>query len=178
MKPKRIHILGTSGSGKSFLSKKLFEVLKTKVYDLDDIFWVKKGERKYDVRRDGEERNKLLREITRKNKWIIEGCYSSWIEDSIRRSNLVIWLDPPFYILAYRLISRYFKRRLLGSKEGWRDLGLLIKYAKNYHGKEQAAGYHKHKELIEKHKVEFVYIRGKKELNKFLEDFIGGNKKE
>ncbi len=170
-KLKKIHILGTSGSGKTFLSKKLSKLLKIKVYDLDDIFWLRKGARKYDIKRNKKERNRLLKEIIKKKKWIIEGCYSSWIEDSIKKSDLVIWLDPPFYILVYRLILRFYKRKFLNTKEGWKDLGLLLKYAKNYHKKDQPAGYHEHKELIEKHKIEVLYIRNKKELNKFLNEF-------
>jgi adenylate kinase family enzyme len=145
-------------------------MLKLPVYDLDDIFWKHGSERKYDVKRDEKERNKLLKKITKKDKWIIEGCYSSWIEDSIKKSDLIIWLDPKFYVLAYRLILRFFKRKLLLSKEGLRDLGLLLKYAKNYHKKNQPAGYHKHRELIEKNKLRFIYIRNKKELNRFLKE--------
>jgi adenylate kinase family enzyme len=166
----RIHILGTSGSGKTFLSKKLSKIFKIKIYDLDDIFWLRNGARKYDTKRNEKERNRLLNQITKRKKWIIEGCYSSWVEESIKNSDLVIWLNPPFHILAFRLISRFFKRKLLGTREGWRDLGLLLKYAKNYHKKGQPAGYYLHKELIEKHKVKMIYIQTSKELNRFLKE--------
>jgi len=171
MKFKRIHIIGVSGSGKTFLAKRLSKFLKIKVYDLDDIFWKRKGARKYDVKRDERERARLLKRIVKRDKWIIEGCYSSWVDDSIKRSNLVIWLNPPFHILSYRLISRFMKRKLLGTLEGWKDLGLLLKYAKNYHKKKQPTGYYSHLELIKKHKVKFVYIENKRELNRFLKDF-------
>jgi adenylate kinase family enzyme len=164
---KRVHIIGTSGSGKSFLAKKLSNLLKIKVYDLDDLFW----KRKYNIERDEKERIKLLKNITKKNKWIIEGVYSSWVEDSIKRSNLIIWLDPPAHILSYRLILRFFRRKEFKELEGWKGLRLMLKYAINYHKKKQAAGYYLHKGLIEKHKASFVYIKSKKELNKFLEDF-------
>ncbi|MEK6913904.1 MAG: AAA family ATPase [Nanoarchaeota archaeon] len=168
---KRIYILGASGSGKSFISKKLSKILRISVYDLDDLFWKHGKERKYDVKRDEKERNNLLKEITKKDKWIIEGCYSSWIEDSIRKSDLVIWLDPSFPILAHRLILRFFKRKILMSKDGLKDLGLLLKYAKNYHVKNQPAGFYKHKELIEKNKLKFIYIKNKRELKKFLKNY-------
>jgi adenylate kinase family enzyme len=171
MKIKRIYILGASGSGKSFLSKKISKALRILVYDLDDLFWKHGSERKYDIKRDEKERNKLLEKITKKDKWIIEGCYSSWIEDSIRKSDLVIWLDPPFHTLAYRLILRFLKRKILISKDGLKDLGLLLKYAKNYHVKNQPAGYYKHKELIEKNNLNFIYIKNKKELKKLLKNY-------
>ena len=164
---KRVHIIGTCGSGKSFLAKKLSSLLKIKVYDLDDIFW----KRKYDLKRDEETRAKLLKKIAKKDKWIIEGCYSSWAEESIRKCNLLIWLDLSTHILTYRLILRFFKRKEFKKLEDWKGLRLLLKYAINYHKKGQAAGYYLHKGLIEKHKASFVYIRNKKELNRFLEDF-------
>lgn len=175
MKVKRIHIFGTSGSGKTFLSKKLSEILKTESYDLDDIFW----ERKYDLKRDETKRKSILKKITHKNRWIVEGCFSSWIDDSIKRSDLVIWLDLHYSILAYRIILRFFRRKFgkgIKHKESLKDLVELIKYAKSYHNKDMACGYSKHKLLIEKHKAEFVYIRSKKELNKFLNEFVENNK--
>ena len=171
MKLKRIHIFGASGSGKTFLSKELSKRLKIKSYDLDEIFWKKNGNRKEDVKREEKERKLMLNKIIKKEKWIIEGCYSSGVEDSIKRSDLVVWLNPPFYVLAKRLILRFFKEKLLNQKQGWKDLQLQLKYNKDYHKPNQPAGYYQHKELIEKHKVNFVYIRSKREMKNFLKEF-------
>jgi len=167
---RRIHIFGACGSGKSFLSKKLSKILRLPVYDLDDIFWKKGKERKYDVKRDEKERARLLKKLVKKDKWIIEGCFSSWVDDSIKRSDLVVWLNPPFHLLSYRLISRFMRRKLLGDLEGWKGLWKLLKYAKNYHKKNQPAGYYKHLEQIKRHKVQCVYITNKRELNNFLKE--------
>lgn len=169
MKPRRIHVLGVCGSGKTFFSEKLSKLLKVKVYDLDDIFWIKKEARKDNIKRSEKERKKLLKEIIKKKKWIIEGCYSFWIENSIKRSDFVIWLDPPFYVLVYRIILKFLKGKFLGSKEGWKDFWALLKYAKNYHKKGQPVGYYEHKKLVEKHKKEFVILKNNKDIKKFLE---------
>lgn len=165
----RIHILGTPGSGKTFLAKKLSNTLRIKHYDLDDIFW----KRKYNEKRKENERNKLLDKICKGKRWIIEGAYSSWVEKSIKGSDLVIWIDMPFHTLMWRIFGRYFKRRKQKRQENWKDILALAKYVRNYKRDNQPAGYYKHKELIEKHKVDFVYIKSKKELDGFFKDFLG-----
>ena len=76
MKYRRIHILGPSGCGKSYLAHKLHNILRIKTYDLDDLFF----KRKYDLGRDEEERNDLLKSICKKKEWIIEGTFWRWIE--------------------------------------------------------------------------------------------------
>ena len=167
MPKNRIYILGTSGSGKTFLAKKLSNAMNIKHYDLDDVFWV----RKYDKKRDEKDRIKLLDKICRSKQWIIEGVYTSWVEKASKRSDLVIWLDTPSYAIIWRIIYRFLQRKRK-HQESWKDIIALIKYARNYRKKDQPAGYYRHKELIEKHKVDLVYIKNKTELNKFLKDFI------
>ena len=72
----RIHIIGTTGTGKTYLAKNLSRMLKIKHHDLDDIFWIKK----YTKIRPDKERRRLLTQILKNNKWIVEGIYSSWID--------------------------------------------------------------------------------------------------
>ncbi len=163
---KHIYILGTAGSGKSYLANKLSNILKIRSYDLDDIFW----EKKYYIKRDEKKREQLLKTLAKKDKWIMEGVFSSWVEPAIKRSDLVIWLDPPFHIIVYRIFIRFFKRKLKRYRETWRDMFILLKYVKNYHAKHQEAGYYKHKRLIEKNNLKYVYLRNKKEINKFLKE--------
>jgi adenylate kinase family enzyme len=99
----RIHILGTSGSGKSFLAKKLSTILDIEHYDLDDFFFI----RKYDKKRSKVARKKLLDNLAKKRKWIVEGVYASWVDSSIKRSDMVILIDTPFRVVAWRIFHRF-----------------------------------------------------------------------
>ena len=84
----KIYIIGTSGSGKSFLSRKLSEKLGIQRYDLDDLYY----SRKYTVERSPWKREQMLRKIASRKKWIIEGVYGSWIESALKKADLVILL--------------------------------------------------------------------------------------
>lgn len=68
----KIHIIGCSGTGKSYLAKRLSEKYNIPHFDLDDIFWDNSSDR-YGVKMPDEKRNQLLDDILRKNDWIIEG---------------------------------------------------------------------------------------------------------
>lgn len=39
MKIKKIHIIGGSGSGKTYIADRISEKLDIKTYDLDELFW-------------------------------------------------------------------------------------------------------------------------------------------
>ena len=70
----KIHIIGCSGTGKSYLAKRLSEKYNIPHFDLDDIFWDNSSDR-YGVKMPDEKRNQLLDDILRKNDWIIEGVF-------------------------------------------------------------------------------------------------------
>ncbi len=59
MNLKRIFILGNMGSGKSTLAKKISKKLNISHYDLDDIFW----SRKFNKKRNYKLRDKKFREL-------------------------------------------------------------------------------------------------------------------
>jgi adenylate kinase family enzyme len=168
MKPKKIFILGTVGSGKSTLAKELSKKLKIKHYDLDDVFWTKK----FNQKRTEKERDKLLLKICKKKSWIIEGVYTDWIEKGIKKSDLVVLLKIPFRVLLYRITKRTLKReksKLKGKErynENFKDYLNLLRAAKRYPKK----SYLQHKELVDKHKVNFIVIQKNKEIKNFIKE--------
>ncbi|MBU4501999.1 MAG: AAA family ATPase [Nanoarchaeota archaeon] len=169
----RIYVLGTCGSGKSYLARELSEILGIKHYDLDDIFW----ERKFGKKRDKKERLKLFRKLCNKKKWIVEGAYSVWIDYGIKKSDLVIVLDTKIPVSLWRIIKRTIKReksKKLGKdryNESWQDLIGLIKAVLKYKKKKgYGRGYHKQREIIKKHNAEFIHIKNKRQLKCFLKE--------
>ncbi len=70
----KIHIIGRSGSGKSFLAEKLSKELGIPHFDLDELQWDNNLD-SYNVKRDPVERDRLLCDVLNNNNWIIEGVY-------------------------------------------------------------------------------------------------------
>ena len=84
----KIIVLGSPGSGKSYFSKKLSNILNIPVYHLDNIFWNKN---KTHVSND--EFDQKLNDILSKDKWIIDGDYSRTYETRIKSSDTIYFLN-------------------------------------------------------------------------------------
>ena len=74
----KIHIIGCSGSGKTYLAKALSEKYNTPHFDLDDIQWDNNAGG-YGVKMPLENRTELLNDILKNESWIIEGVYYAWV---------------------------------------------------------------------------------------------------
>jgi len=154
------------GSGKTYLAKKLSKELNIPHYDLDDLYW----KRKY-TSKNSEENKKSNLEIILKNKeWIIEGVYTDWVDQAVKQTDMLIWLDINKNISSWRILKRYFKGN--NDNKNFKDVLRLIKIARNHKKDDPESGYYQHKRMIEKHDVNLVYLTNKKEINKFLGDLF------
>lgn len=159
---KKIYIIGTSGSGKSYLAQKLSKKYKVPHFDLDDIFW----EVKYTKKRDEEEKKELLSNIIQNNQgWVIEGVFTSFVSEAIQNADEIIWLDLHPWLMSYRVVKRSIKNIGKG-EENFHGIKCLLKDIKNYKG--EGGMYHKHKEILEKHEVKYILIQNKKQLENYL----------
>ena len=117
MTVKKIHIIGGSGSGKTYISQRISEDLNIEHYDLDELYWDNSNET-YERKCDINKRNENLERILSKESWIIEGVYHSWLQDSFIKADIVFILKPNVFKRDYRIIKRFVKRKvgLLPSK--------------------------------------------------------------
>ncbi|WP_147371748.1 AAA family ATPase, partial [Fusobacterium nucleatum] len=130
----KIHIIGCSGTGKTFFAKKLSEKYNIPHYDLDDIYWDNSSQ-EYGIKTSVEKRDKLLQKILEKNNWIIEGIYYKWLEQSFKNANIIYILDLPKYIYKFRIIKRFIKRKLkleTGKKETLKSLLDLLRWTDKF----------------------------------------------
>lgn len=125
----KIHIIGCSGTGKTYLAKKLSKKYNIPHYDLDNIYWDNSSE-KYGIKMEVEKRNKLLQNILEKDAWIIEGIYYKWLEQSFKDADIIYILDLPKYIYKFRIIKRFIKRKLKLEVAKKRNIEIFNKFIK------------------------------------------------
>ncbi len=169
--PKRILILGTTGSGKTTLAAKLSKILRLPHIGLDWIVFKKHWTTRY----SDQTISKKIKQVIKKQKWIMEGVYSSpWMGKIAKRADLVILLNFPRVVLAKRVTQRFLRKKSSEEKSDkiseLLQLFQLFKAINNYYKKGFKKGYYRHKEFIDKHKAEFISIKNNKQLNKFLEE--------
>lgn len=163
----KIHIIGCSGTGKTYLAKKLSEKYKISHYDLDDIYWDNTSQ-EYGIKSSVEKRDKLLQKILEKDNWIIEGIYYKWLQQSFKDADIIYILDLPKYIYKIRIVKRFIKRKLkleTGKKETLKSLLELLKWTNRFQNEDM-------KEIIkilEKYKEKIYFLRSKNEIKKILE---------
>ncbi len=130
----KIHIIGGSGSGKSYLAEILSKKHNIPHYDLDDLQWDNNSET-YGTKRSPEERKELLENILQKDVWIIEGVYYAWCQQCFEDADKIYLLKVPRYKYRYRIIRRFIRRKLgieKGKKETFKSLHDLLKWADKY----------------------------------------------
>ncbi|GGA14295.1 DNA topology modulation protein [Paenibacillus marchantiophytorum] len=117
--PKKIHIIGSVGSGKTTLARNLSNKLSIPHYELDNVVWKKHKPR--DIKRTEEERDKLLRTIVHSNTWIIEGAhYNEWVFQSFHNADVIIFLDTDNSKRKYRIIRRFILQLLRIEKSNYK----------------------------------------------------------
>ncbi|WP_255248187.1 DNA topology modulation protein FlaR [Terribacillus saccharophilus] len=109
--PRKIHIIGSVGSGKTTLAKELSQLLGASHHELDNVVWKRSLEG--DTRRSDKEKMEFIKDIIDSDAWIIEGVHTDdWIEDSLLNAELIILLDPSYGIRNIRIIKRFLRQKL------------------------------------------------------------------
>ena len=108
----RICIIGGSGTGKTTLADNLGEQLKLPVYHIDGIHYLNNWEV-----RDKKERDKIILNIIKKEKWVIDGTYRSTLKERLEKSDFVIYLDYSSFAQIRGILGRFIKSNGKEKKE-------------------------------------------------------------
>lgn len=120
---KKVIVVGSPGSGKSFFSNKLSKVSGVKVYHLDDLFWEKDWKSK-----SPDDWMKIQEKLVAKDRFIIDGNYSATLEFRIKHAETIIYMDKGLVTCLFGFTKRTVKN-LIGRDV---DLPRNIKQQKNY----------------------------------------------
>ena len=165
VKKMKIHIIGASGSGKTYLASRLAEKNNIPCFDLDSIFWDNSAS--YGAKRSVDERNKLLGEILDNENWIIEGVYYDWLDQSFKAADVIYVLDIKTKICKRRIVKRFLRRKLKlepGKKETVKSLIALLKWTDEYRNNNLV----KIKKRLQSFPDKTIYLRSVKEVNEII----------
>jgi len=99
----KIAVIGSGGSGKSTFSRKLGNILNLPVYHLDTLYWspgwVETPAEKWEV---------VVREVSNKDKWIIDGNYRPTMDIRLNSADTIIFLNMSTLLCTYRIVKRRF----------------------------------------------------------------------
>jgi adenylate kinase family enzyme len=108
--PKRIHILGASGSGTSTLAEGLAQRLGYAHLDTDDHYWMKTDPPYLEARPREERQAMLAQSIASLDAWILSGSLCGWGDFLMDQFDLVIFVSVPAEIRMARLWEREVER--------------------------------------------------------------------
>jgi len=127
----RIHIIGGTGSGKTTLARRLGTLLDAPFYDLDEIGY----EGGFGAKRSLDMRLADIERIVEQPAWVTEGGFIWWIDDLLRAADTIVWLDLPWRIRRWRIITRHIKADLARNNRhpGYRNLYNFYMLSRDYH---------------------------------------------
>jgi adenylate kinase and related kinases len=162
----KMHIIGCSGSGKTYLANALSKKHNIPHFDLDDIQWDNSA-KAYGTKRPLDKRKALLQEILSNNDWIIEGVYYSWVQQSFDEADKIYVLDMPRYLYKSRIIIRSVKRKfgiLKGKKETFRSVCDLLKWTETFQNEKLK----EIKRILDRYGNKVVWLSSKKDVEKII----------
>lgn len=137
---RRIVVLGTTGSGKTTLARRLVDHLGLPLVELDALHWepnwTPAAPDRFRARADV---------ATAGDGWVVDGNYSAVRTIIWPRAEMLIWLDYPLVVNLWRLLWRSLRRGLTqeelwnGNRESLREQFLsrdsLFLWAVTHHGR-------------------------------------------
>jgi adenylate kinase family enzyme len=143
----RIVVFGNSGSGKSTYAAHLARVGGRTHLDLDTLVW--EPGRIAVPRQPQEVEADLERFLEGRSRWVIEGCYSEWVETASRRCTELVFLNPGEAVCLVHCRSRPWEPHKYSSpSEQDEKLGFLLSWVKDYYSRDESCSLIRHQKLF------------------------------
>jgi hypothetical protein len=129
--PRRIHIIGGPGSGKTTLARRIASAQSIPAFDLDTIEY----EHGAGAKRPLADKLSAVRAVAERDAWITEGIFLWWTDDFLHKADVIVWLDIPWRVAAWRIARRHMMATLSGTNRhrGLRGLWRFLLAARRYH---------------------------------------------
>ena len=161
----KILIIGSVGSGKTTLARKMSEKLNIKYYEMDSIVHddIKK------IKRKMEEQIAIIEEIDKNPNWIIEGTLRKNLYFLLDKVDIIIYLDIPKNIRKRNIIIRFLKQKLnienCNYNPSIKMLKNMFKWTKQFELEKKSF-----ENNLTKYHKKIIILRSKKEIEKYFND--------
>ncbi len=172
----KINVVGTSGSGKSTVAKRISKKLDIPYIELDCVFW---GPNWY-CPPDAVFFGNLEKELNQAD-WVLDGNYTRTEHLKWQDVDFVVWVDLPFYLTFYQATTRAIKRAS-SKQELWPNTNNRESFKKSFFSKDSiimwtVKTYTKNKRKYERYlsddafsHINFIRLKSRKEINRFVRD--------
>jgi len=163
---KKIIIIGNSGSGKTWLGKKMATVLGILHTSLDTIFWEPGG---FNRKRNDVEIETDLKRIQDSESWLVEGVFGHLVDPLLPFSDGLIYMDMPWEECRNNLLNRGSESsRQLDPMKAEENFQALLKWASAYETRDSKASKKYHGLLFGRFSGERYVVRSRGEAHQLL----------
>jgi adenylate kinase family enzyme len=121
---KRISVVGSSGSGKTTVARRLATALAVPYIELDALHWGPNW-----TGATGPELSEKIAAATAGDTWVVDGNYWSKVGHQVwTKADTVVWVSPPRWRTIWRVLARTARRAASGqelwsgNRERWTGL--------------------------------------------------------
>lgn len=135
----KVFITGGPASGKTTLAPRIAAALNLPAVELDALLLNSEARGESFI----EGSNKVVSEILVMDSWIAEGAFLGWVDPLLRDAEMILWMDIPWRVASYRIISRHVKATLARNNRfpGWRRLYRFWSWSRRYYKDQNPTGY-------------------------------------
>jgi adenylate kinase family enzyme len=185
--PRRIHFTGGPGSGKTYLAKRLATLLDVPYIDLDGrMLEIKPLDVVIDQQHEYDAfiaaRDYDLEAATQAAFWVSDGSFVGVSKVAFERADLVVWMDAPWHIASYRIVSRHVKAELRRNNRfpGWRRLYDFWRWSGRFYADRNPHGLNVWgtpatraftREVLAPYEAKLVIVRSKRDVQELLRRF-------
>lgn len=112
--PRRISVVGLSGSGKTTVARRLARLVEAPHVELDALHWIYPAW----AEPPDAEFAAAVEQALAGNAWVVEGNYRRVRAVYWSRVELLVWLDLPLWVITWRVLRRT-RRRVRSSERLW-----------------------------------------------------------
>jgi adenylate kinase family enzyme len=144
---KKVIVVGNSGSGKTWLGKRIATILKIPHISLDGIIWEPGG---YNMKRSELVIEAEIKRIQDSKRWVVEGVFGHLIDHFVSFADTLIYLDQPWEECKKNLLTRGSESsKQLCNETAEKNYQALIEWASKYDTRDSKASKNYHCSLFE-----------------------------